>query len=226
MKTKKLVSAFLISAALLASCSTTQSDDFDAVQNLEGSSTVIATYGKQTVSLSFSSAYAEVTTFKSSITKDDISFLYRLKGRTATSLTRDSDTKITIVIEGDARSSSGEIELAEIMVSSKAMANGVGGYANFNVSDPKIVAGESSKHGAASSYDYTNKFYMLSGSWAETIDSSNVVYSGSSGTYSVSKADEYVVVKLDDYDFSTYGRPKVSFLASSNDLGITGELNL
>lgn len=218
MKTKNFVVMALLSSSLLFSCGT---DEAEPVQTLVGNATTLATYGSQTITLSITDSYGnEKSTFKDTITKDDVYFRYRLVGRSVESLTYIDSSSVSLTLGGDCRKSSGDIDSASIVIKGDAFANGAAAFAEFLISDPKpkVYSFGSVTGKTASTKTYRASYYFIGGDITEAT-TSTITCDASSGTYSVTKSDEYASISLADYS-SSLDLPKLTFTKDSNSLGL------
>jgi hypothetical protein len=178
MKKKNLAMAALAAITLscvglaLAGCGETES-----YYNLSESGTIYYE-GEQTVKLSISEYTENKTTFKDSITKDDITLSGVLEGKTVKDVSYVSETEVSLVLDGAVTANSTQADdYGTITVASNAMANNAAANCitrvNFN---PSISVIDNSHVTIAGIVNCSSTFQLPYGSFiSENVNTDNIV---------------------------------------------------
>ncbi|MEG2342258.1 MAG: hypothetical protein RSB95_03935, partial [Bacilli bacterium] len=233
----KLLFSFL-TIGIIGTTSSCMGEETVAVQTLASSSGNIAFYGTQDVVLKFRApdyqgeTPIEVSTFKSTITAKDISFKYMLVGREVKALKYLNPTTIALTLEGDSRNSPKvERNLGNIVVSGKAIENGIPSFCAVTVVEPCLVHKSDQTSGGKKIYTYTSNFNIIVGNFTKPFVSEYVeLVDKTNGTLKIEVIEEdedgilltTVIVKVSNFIVvETIKQPSVKFVSASNTLGLS-----
>ncbi|MEG2270072.1 MAG: hypothetical protein RSB95_04745 [Bacilli bacterium] len=228
----------VLTVGLIGATSSCMGEETDPVQTLECSSGNIATYGTQDVVLNFKApafegdTTNEISTFKSTITAKDISFKFTLIGREVSTLKYLTPSTITLTLEGDSRKSvtPGQ-DLGMIVVSGKAIENGIPSFCSVTVKDPYLKhKSVGTSKGFDGKYTYTTEFEIIGGKFTKPFVSEYVeLVDKTNGVLTTQVLEENVEgmllttiqVVVSKYTIGTINQPSVKFGAASNSLGLS-----
>jgi hypothetical protein len=223
------VLVMLSCTVLFTSCSEEESEYY----NLTVSGTIYFE-GEQTVTLGMSDSSEHATTFKDSITVDDITLTGLLAGKTVKSVTYVSATEVTLVVDGTVTTKASDVkdnEYGVVTVAGKALANTAKGSGYVRVDyAPQFLGGSCTYSTIAGVVHCSTTFTLPYGSFNESnINADHITIVAGEGTVTASLTEDGALkVAVEGftpwtYEDVTYNYPVVKIDASvtSFDVDLT-----